>query len=342
MIGSARVGKPSHTFDKTQMCRYFARGRCYHGATCTYAHGEAELKPQPDLYKTRLCVGFIESGACAYGGRCNYAHSRQELRRPTASRRRAEQRIEPTAPTVAVGGSHKTEQLDCQVSPGRQHVRPASLRLRPAVLAAGHRGSHEIEPWLQLRLEPQEDPQRALQEWHLRNLEAICAQLHMWIQAAQATSGITVLEPAQPLVPGVAPEALPVDAVGVKPPARGDKLAPVTPGSGHHRQNVAKCAQAKQIHVSGIEGALQDDVGVKPAAFDDDLALVMPGIGLSRQSTAEGTHVSSSFSRQNTEMFAYDPVEEEVPCVVMTKNTFINVEPRSVSSSRRAASAPPS
>lgn len=47
---------------------------------CNFAHGHAELRSQPDLYKTQPCANMLRAGRCAAGSACRYAHRPQELR----------------------------------------------------------------------------------------------------------------------------------------------------------------------------------------------------------------------------------------------------------------------
>lgn len=72
----------AHLFDKTRLCKYFARGRCCHGRACHFAHGAEELRRTPDLYLTRLCSTMMRFGFCREGPACRYAHDVRELRPP--------------------------------------------------------------------------------------------------------------------------------------------------------------------------------------------------------------------------------------------------------------------
>jgi len=72
---------------KTKLCDFHASGYCHRGASCTYAHGKAELKPMPDLFKTRCCTEFFRRGACPSGNSCKFAHSREERRAAVIPRR---------------------------------------------------------------------------------------------------------------------------------------------------------------------------------------------------------------------------------------------------------------
>ncbi|CAE7333770.1 CTH1 [Symbiodinium microadriaticum] len=55
-------------------------GKCTHGNRCTFAHGIAQLRPRPDLYKTRLCSSWALLQRCPYGESCTHAHGEEELR----------------------------------------------------------------------------------------------------------------------------------------------------------------------------------------------------------------------------------------------------------------------
>eukprot|EP01054_Gregarina_sp_Poly1_P005979 Gregarina_sp_Poly_1__5978@NODE_314_length_9596_cov_167_192570_g269_i0_p4_GENE_NODE_314_length_9596_cov_167_192570_g269_i0NODE_314_length_9596_cov_167_192570_g269_i0_p4_ORF_typecomplete_len369_score51_94zfCCCH/PF00642_24/8_3e06zfCCCH/PF00642_24/0_0067zfCCCH/PF00642_24/4e06zfCCCH_3/PF15663_5/1_1e10zfCCCH_3/PF15663_5/0_002Torus/PF16131_5/7_4e08Torus/PF16131_5/1_7e02Torus/PF16131_5/0_023zf_CCCH_4/PF18345_1/0_00035zf_CCCH_4/PF18345_1/35zf_CCCH_4/PF18345_1/1_6e02zf_CCCH_4/PF18345_1/0_087zfCCCH_4/PF180 len=65
-------------FYKTRFCLFFQKGACIKGASCSYAHNQQELRPAPDLIKTRLCQDWI-NGSCNSRS-CKFAHGRHELR----------------------------------------------------------------------------------------------------------------------------------------------------------------------------------------------------------------------------------------------------------------------
>ncbi|EER18823.1 hypothetical protein Pmar_PMAR006447 [Perkinsus marinus ATCC 50983] len=41
---------------KTQVCKYFIRGRCLHGPLCAFAHSVDELNRKPNLSMTKFCA----------------------------------------------------------------------------------------------------------------------------------------------------------------------------------------------------------------------------------------------------------------------------------------------
>ncbi|KAF8821974.1 zinc finger (CCCH type) motif-containing protein [Cardiosporidium cionae] len=75
----AKMNTIKMQFYKTKMCPYLDR-KCKHEDNCFFAHTKEELRPLPNLTKTRLCPAFLESGKCLNGTFCKCAHSMQELR----------------------------------------------------------------------------------------------------------------------------------------------------------------------------------------------------------------------------------------------------------------------
>lgn len=81
---------------KTKICQLFMMGnvfllfnyikinlgRCHMGSSCTFAHGEGELRVNVDYYKTMICKAF-KNGFCPKGQNCNYAHGDHDLRAPS-------------------------------------------------------------------------------------------------------------------------------------------------------------------------------------------------------------------------------------------------------------------
>jgi len=72
------------TLFKTEMCRLIQTGGCTR-KFCRFAHSEAELRPKPDLMKTRPCHFLLDRGYCR-NRQCGFAHNAAELRKvPSAS-----------------------------------------------------------------------------------------------------------------------------------------------------------------------------------------------------------------------------------------------------------------
>mmetsp|Transcript_22234 Transcript_22234/g.63789 ORF Transcript_22234/g.63789 Transcript_22234/m.63789 type:complete len:208 (-) Transcript_22234:63-686(-) len=67
-------------FYKTRLCKFFAQGWCRFGRGCQFAHGQHELNPKPNLFKTQWCSELAMNGHCSAGAACRYAHRVDELR----------------------------------------------------------------------------------------------------------------------------------------------------------------------------------------------------------------------------------------------------------------------
>lgn len=66
---------------KTELCKNWELYRnCYYKDTCSFAHGEHELRQKPTTedprYRTKPCKAFFETMYCSFGSRCQYRHSR--------------------------------------------------------------------------------------------------------------------------------------------------------------------------------------------------------------------------------------------------------------------------
>ncbi|XP_022590852.2 uncharacterized protein LOC34622502 [Cyclospora cayetanensis] len=71
-------------FHKTRVCPRLGLGACHLGSKCNFAHSLEELRPAPNLDKTKLCPSVLHPGivcpAKARGEVCRFAHNNSEIR----------------------------------------------------------------------------------------------------------------------------------------------------------------------------------------------------------------------------------------------------------------------
>jgi len=140
-------------FQKTSRCRYYPR--CHLGDSCRFAHSSDELRPRPNLTKTRMCAGYAD-GRCRLPARkCGFAHGERDLRpretpvfKDPPNFRRAGQRWEreatPPTPSTADGSSPSQEALGSPWLTEDLAASNASLASTPQ-LAGGWEGDPETE-----------------------------------------------------------------------------------------------------------------------------------------------------------------------------------------------------
>lgn len=63
---------------KTRPCTFYPMGKCLAGPLCSFAHGEADMRPSPDFERTSICPTLLARGSCRKAG-CRYAHRSDEL-----------------------------------------------------------------------------------------------------------------------------------------------------------------------------------------------------------------------------------------------------------------------
>lgn len=98
-------------FHNTKMCKFNLLGACTRGKSCIFAHTKAEMKPLPDLYRTKLCKSYM-SGAC----------KEQDCMFRALPRRAAHAR-----------GDEEVGTADGRGQPRRQHLDGAFARARAAL-----------------------------------------------------------------------------------------------------------------------------------------------------------------------------------------------------------------
>lgn len=71
-------------FHKTRVCPRLSMGACHLGSKCNFAHSVEELRPAPNLDKTKLCPSVLYPGtlcpAKVRGEICRFAHNKAEIR----------------------------------------------------------------------------------------------------------------------------------------------------------------------------------------------------------------------------------------------------------------------
>lgn len=72
--------RETRVYEKTQLCKFYRRGRCTKGTLCGFAHGREDLHSPPDFFKTVLCHAYTRLGICKTGAECSFAHDSSELR----------------------------------------------------------------------------------------------------------------------------------------------------------------------------------------------------------------------------------------------------------------------
>lgn len=67
---------------KTEMCKNWQlTGHCEFDDSCSFAHGEHELKEKTDVprnYKTKPCKRYHRDMYCPYGKRCQFLHGERD------------------------------------------------------------------------------------------------------------------------------------------------------------------------------------------------------------------------------------------------------------------------
>jgi len=77
----ADCGKRSKLFAKTQPCRFYFKGWCRSGTSCSFAHGDQEMRKCPDLTKTSICHRWARHQCPRSAKECRYAHGTWDIRK---------------------------------------------------------------------------------------------------------------------------------------------------------------------------------------------------------------------------------------------------------------------
>lgn len=123
-------------YSKTELCKFYARGRCRNGPTCAFAHGAGELRSRPDLFKTIMCPAVRQRQECPRGSVCTYAHHAGELRQGPVPKATGAEPFQQ--PDYTEGCAEMIRALNVELASLREQVR--LLRLAGADLSLGISG----------------------------------------------------------------------------------------------------------------------------------------------------------------------------------------------------------
>mmetsp|Transcript_5697 Transcript_5697/g.7284 ORF Transcript_5697/g.7284 Transcript_5697/m.7284 type:complete len:223 (+) Transcript_5697:17-685(+) len=73
-------GHSKAIYFKTALCKFHLRHACSKGAACQFAHSSDELRPCPDLRRTKMCPKLMRKGSCGDYS-CTFAHRQEQVRR---------------------------------------------------------------------------------------------------------------------------------------------------------------------------------------------------------------------------------------------------------------------
>jgi len=119
----------SLALERTRMCKFFARGRCTR-ESCTFAHSRQQLRSQPDLYRTQICLDMINRGQCRVGERCKFAHSLQEIRAPGPSKPSKTEKPKRRRPNRGHNAQRsEVDELTSQLHSVQQHLAELEAQL---------------------------------------------------------------------------------------------------------------------------------------------------------------------------------------------------------------------
>jgi len=113
-------------FAKTELCSFYAVGRCARGTGCRFAHGSGELEVLPDLTKTTICRKWARQRCPLSAAGCRFAHGLRDLRHVATEALNFE---EPSAPPTGADSGRLAS--SCGVPP----VRPSTLPITEGLCA---------------------------------------------------------------------------------------------------------------------------------------------------------------------------------------------------------------
>jgi len=148
----AMAARRGQVLEKTRLCKYHMSTGCDRGSSCSFAHGEAALRPQPDLARTQLCNRFLRSGTCPKGDACNFAHGEEQLRRIAPRTRTAAPPATSATRRAGRSRTHPGPRVP-ESEPGVENLRQQVEQLRTELTAlaggAAIRGATTLLPCIQ-------------------------------------------------------------------------------------------------------------------------------------------------------------------------------------------------
>eukprot|EP01024_Parvocaulis_polyphysoides_P051030 TRINITY_DN49958_c0_g1_i1.p2 TRINITY_DN49958_c0_g1~~TRINITY_DN49958_c0_g1_i1.p2 ORF type:complete len:262 (-),score=40.45 TRINITY_DN49958_c0_g1_i1:350-1135(-) len=74
---------------KTELCMLWVeKGFCEFGSQCKFAHTEEERRnvQKHPKFKTKMCRHFVETGTCPFGRRCHFLHGHESPQKPPVAK----------------------------------------------------------------------------------------------------------------------------------------------------------------------------------------------------------------------------------------------------------------
>jgi len=99
----------SGKFDKTQLCKFWLKGKCARSVGCKYAHGEDERR---GACKAIQCREFQTTRSCHLGALCPYTHSKAEMpSSPELVSKNTSNRLDSASPDASADASPRHSSL---------------------------------------------------------------------------------------------------------------------------------------------------------------------------------------------------------------------------------------
>mmetsp|Transcript_51606 Transcript_51606/g.167628 ORF Transcript_51606/g.167628 Transcript_51606/m.167628 type:complete len:285 (-) Transcript_51606:273-1127(-) len=153
---------------KTRMCRFFPR--CSKGDSCPFAHAHQDLRPCPDLMKSKICAGWRDGRCKLSAKKCKFAHGPDDLRveEPISSSASSTSSTKATSSEEKVPTGDEGRQLS--VSSASRRVPMTVAMVQSHLQQPQQRQRQNRQQFQQLPQQPQQRPQQRLRQ-HLQQLQ---------------------------------------------------------------------------------------------------------------------------------------------------------------------------